>query len=325
MILITGGAGFLGSNIAARLCADGHDVAIADRLGHGDKWRNVAKRPVTDIVAPEDTLDWIARHGDDLVAVVHMGGGASSAGTDVDLILSRTNHLSRAVWDLCASANIPFIYASSAATYGDGVSGFDDDPAPQALARQRPLDPQGWSRLLFDRFVARQVARRLPSPPQHVGLRFFDVYGPNEYHKGGGQSVPGRMYEAVARGRPVTLHPLHDPARGANVCKRDFTYVKDCADVVSWLVEHPDVNGLFNIGTGKARGFADVAKALYSALGREPAISFLDTPDAIPVLHANEARIERLRAAGYTRPFTSLEAGIADYCQTHLLQPDRYL
>ena len=325
MILITGGAGFLGSNIAARLCADGHDVAIADRLGHGDKWRNIAKRPVTDIVAPQDTLDWIVRHADDLVAIIHMGGGASTAGTDVDLILSRTNHLSRAIWDLCARSEIPFIYASSAATYGDGAAGFDDDAAPQALARQRPLDPQGWSRLLFDRFVARQIARRLASPPQHVGLRFFDVYGPNEYHKAGGQSVPGRMYEAVAAGAPVTLQPAHDAARGAQPCKRDFVYAKDCADVVSWMVEHPDVNGLFNIGTGKARSFTDVALALHATLGCKPDIRFLDTPEAIAAQPSNEARIDRLRAAGYTRPFTSVEDGIADYVQTHLARPDRYL
>ena len=327
MILVTGGAGFIGSNIAARLFADGHDVAIADRLGNGDKWRNISKIPITDLIPPEHTIDWIDQHADDVVAIVHMGAISSTTETNVDLIIAENDIFSRTLWDICAAEDIPFIYASSAAVYGDGTQGFDDDATPKALASLRPMNPSGWSKLLFDQFVARQVARSQPEPPQHAGLRFFNVYGPNEYHKGSMKSVLAHMYPDASSGKPVTLYRSHNPDYADGGQKRDFISVKDCADVVAWLLDNPNVNGLFNVGTGKARSFADLAHALFASLGREPDIRYVDTPEAIRdrYQYFTEARIDRLRAAGYERPFTELETGVADYVQNHLSRPDQYL
>lgn len=326
MILVTGGAGFIGSNIVARLCADGHDVAVADRLGKDNKWRNISKRPLMDLIAPEATLDWIAHHAGDLSGVVHMGAISATTETDVDLIIAQNYHLSCSLWTLCAQHGLPFVYASSAATYGDGTQGFDDDASPQALAALRPMNPYGWSKLLFDQFTARQVARSLPRPPQHVGLRFFNVYGPNEYHKGSMQSVIAHMFPAASTGNPVTLFRSHNPAWPDGGQKRDFIHVADCTDVVAWLLAHPDVSGLFNVGTGKARSFNDLAHALFTALGRKAEILFTDTPEAIRdrYQYFTQARMDRLRQAGYTRPFTELEAGTADYVQRYLMQADRY-
>jgi ADP-L-glycero-D-manno-heptose 6-epimerase len=189
------------------------------------------------------------------------------------------------------------------------------------------MNPYGWSKLLFDQFVARQVARSRPEPPQHAGLRFFNVYGPNEYHKGSMKSVLAHMYPDASSGKPVTLYRSHNPDYVDGGQKRDFISVKDCADVVAWLLDNPNVNGLFNVGTGKARSFADLAHALFASLGRQPDIRYVDTPEAIRdrYQYFTEARIDRLRAAGYERPFTELETGVADYVQNHLSGPDPYL
>lgn len=327
MILVTGGAGFIGSVIATRLAAAGHDIAICDHLGQDDRWRNVARLTLEDIVAPADISGWIDRHANTLAAIVHMGAISSTTETNVDLIVEQNCRLPRRLWDLCATHAIPFIYASSAATYGDGTQGFDDDASPAALAGLRPLNAYGWSKLVFDRFVARAVARGRPAPPQHAGLRFFNVYGPNEYHKGTMQSVIAHMYPPASTGQPVTLFRSHNPAWTDGGQMRDFIYVKDCADVVAWLVENPGVSGLFNVGTGKARSFLDLAHALFAALGLPPAITFVDTPVAIRdrYQYFTQARMDRLRAAGYTRPFTSLEDGVADYVKTYLAAPDPYL
>lgn len=327
MILVTGGAGFIGSVIAARLCADGHDVAVADHLGHDDKWRNIARLPLVDIIPPDGIHDFIERNAAGLAAIVHMAAISATTETDVDLILDRNYRLSRALWERCATHGIPFIYASSAATYGDGQQGFHDDAAPAALARLRPLNPYGWSKLLFDQFVARQVARACPAPPQHAGLRFFNVYGPNEYHKGAMKSVVAHMFPAASTGQPVTLFRSHNPAYADGGQMRDFIYVKDCADVVAWLLANPDTSGLFNVGSGKARSFLDLAHALFAATGHNPGVRFIDTPEAIRdrYQYHTQARVERLRAAGYTRPFTALEDGVADYVLSHLSQADPYL
>ncbi len=326
MILVTGGAGFIGSNIAAQLHAEGHDVAVCDHFGHDAKWRNVAKIPLADVVAPQEITWWIEQHKAILKGIVHMGAISATTETDVDLILRENYRLSRTLWELCTTHGIPFIYASSAATYGDGSSGFDDDASLSALAKLRPLNPYGWSKLLFDQFVARQVARKLPTPSQHVGLKFFNVYGPNEYHKGSMKSVVAHMFPKAVAGEPVTLFRSHNPAYSDGGQMRDFVYVKDCAEVVSWLLKAPRVNGLFNIGTGTARSFMDLASALFRALNRPPNVRFVDTPIEIrdKYQYFTEANMSRLRRAGYTRPFASLEDGVADYAVNHLNRDDPY-
>jgi ADP-L-glycero-D-manno-heptose 6-epimerase len=326
MILVTGGAGFIGSNVAARLSQDGERVAICDRLGDGDKWRNVAKLDLADVVAPELMGTWLTAHKSRLKAIVHLGAISSTTERNVDLILQENYRLSRDLWQFCTTENIRFVYASSAATYGDGSRGFDDDGSVAKLARLRPLNPYGWSKHLFDRFVAREVAANASLPPQWVGLKFFNVYGPNEYHKGPMKSVVAQIYGPASRGQAVTLFRSHNPAFVDGGQRRDFVYVDDCADVVAWLLENPGVGGLYNLGTGQARSFLDLAHAVFASLGREPSINFVDTPSDIreKYQYFTQADMSRLRSAGYARPFTALETGIADYLQNYLLASDPY-
>jgi ADP-L-glycero-D-manno-heptose 6-epimerase len=255
-----------------------------------------------------------------------MGAISSTTEADVDLIVQVNFRLSLALWRWCARHTRRFIYASSAATYGGGEQGFDDDASPAALARLRPLNPYGWSKHLFDQWVARELSEAAPRPPQWAGLKFFNVYGPNEYHKGSMRSVVALKYPLASSARPVTLFRSHRPDVPDGGQKRDFVYVRDCVAVVLWLLDRPDVNGLFNLGTGHARSFADLARALFSALQQPPRIEYLDTPPAILAHYQyfTEARMERLREAGYTQPFTSLEDGVRDYVERYLSQSDPY-
>jgi ADP-L-glycero-D-manno-heptose 6-epimerase len=326
MILITGGAGFIGSNLAAALTERGERVAICDRLRQADKWRNVAKLPLRELIAPEMLLEWLPAHAHQIDSVVHMGAISSTTESDADLIIAVNFRLSQALWRWCAAAGKRFIYASSAATYGAGEQGFDDDPAPDSLARLRPLNPYGWSKHLFDRWVAALLAEGGAHPPQWVGLKFFNVYGPNEYHKGGMRSVVAQKYPLAAGDAPVTLFRSHRPGVPDGGQQRDFIYVTDCVDVLLWLLEHTPVNGLFNLGTGRARSFEELARALCAALERPARLEYIDTPPAVRAHYQyfTQARMERLRQAGYTRPFTSLEEGVRDYVQRYLSQPDPY-
>ena len=325
MIIVTGGAGFIGSNIVTALAASGTRVAVCDRLRQGNKWRNLARVPLTDLILPETLLEWLPAHAAEIEAIVHMGAISSTTETDVDLIVDVNFRLSQALWRWCALTGKRFIFASSAATYGAGEHGFDDEP--QQLPLLRPLNPYGWSKHLFDRWVGQTQAAGDPCPPQWVGLKFFNVYGPNEYHKGGMRSVVAQKYPLAAAERPVTLYRSHRPDIADGAQKRDFIYVRDCVQVVQWLLAHPEVSGLYNLGTGRARSFADLARALFAALRRPARIEYLDTPPAVLAHYQyfTEARMERLRRAGYTQPFTSLEEGVADYVQRFLSQPDPYL
>jgi ADP-L-glycero-D-manno-heptose 6-epimerase len=326
MILITGGAGFIGSNLAAALTERGERVAICDRLRQADKWRNLAKLPLRELIAPEMLLEWLPGHAHQIDTVVHMGAISSTTESDADLIIAVNFRLSQALWRWCAAAGKRFIYASSAATYGAGEQGFDDDPAPQSLARLRPLNPYGWSKHLFDRWVAALLGEGGAHPPQWVGLKFFNVYGPNEYHKGGMRSVVAQKYPLAAGNAPVTWFRSHRPGVPDGGQQRDFIYVNDCVDVLLWLLEHTQVNGLFNLGTGRARSFEELARALCAALERPARLEYIDTPPGLRAHYQyfTQARMERLRQAGYTRPFTSLEDGVRDYVQRYLSQPDPY-
>jgi ADP-L-glycero-D-manno-heptose 6-epimerase len=327
MILVTGGAGFIGSNIVNALCARGDtDIVVCDRLRKSDKWRNIAKSEVADVVAPEQVFDFLATRGDEVTAIIHMGAISSTIETDADLIIANNFKLSLALWEWCAAHDSQFIFASSAATYGDGAAGFDDDMSIDALARLRPLNPYGWSKHLFDRRVARLVSRGAPQPRQWAGLKFFNVYGPNEYHKGSMKSVVAQIFPDVAAGNPVRLFRSHRDDYRDGEQQRDFVYVNDCVDVVLWLLDQPLVQGTFNLGTGTARTFLDLANAVYGALDTPPDIEFIDTPESIRERYQyfTEAPMGRLRAAGYRAPFTSLEEGVADYVRYYLNMTDPY-
>jgi ADP-L-glycero-D-manno-heptose 6-epimerase len=328
LILVTGGAGFIGSNIVANLCEAGHwDVAVCDRLreaGAG-KWLNLAKHPIADFVAPEALFDWLAQRGDEVEAIVHMGAISSTTEPDADKIIHTNFTLSRDLWRWCVEHKRRLIYASSAATYGDGEAGFADADDLASLQALRPLNAYGWSKALFDIF-ARREADRGAAPPQWAGLKFFNVYGPNEYHKGGMKSVIAQIWPKVAAGETVKLFKSHRPDYADGGQLRDFVYVRDAADVAAWLVEHPEVSGVYNLGTGQARSFADLARAVFAAAGKPPMIDYIDTPEVIRdrYQYFTEADMARLRAAGYAGQFTGLEAGAADYVQGFLARPDPY-
>jgi len=244
---------------------------------------------------------------------------------DADKIISTNFGLSRQLFAWCARQGRRFIYASSAATYGDGAGGFDDDPSPAALSALRPLNAYGWSKALFDLHAVR-MAGRGQAPPQWAGLKFFNVYGPNEGHKGAMRSVAAKIWPDVAAGEPVKLFRSYRDDYPDGGQKRDFIYVRDVAQVVAWLFHRGDVSGLFNLGSGAARSFHDLANAAFHAAGKTPRIEFIDMPGGLDrqYQYFTEARMERLRAAGYTEPLASLEDGVADYITSYLARPDPY-
>ncbi len=326
LVLVTGGAGFIGSNIVARLCADGGwDVVVCDWLGTAEeaRWRNIAKHGVADLIAPAETFEWLGRCWANLAAVVHMGAVSSTMEPDVDKIVRSNFALSRDLFRWCAAHGRRLIYASSGATYGDGAQGFDDDNDVAALAALRPLNAYGWSKALFDLFAVREAARG-SAPPQWAGLKFFNVYGPNEEHKGPMKSVAAQIWPDVAHGRSVKLFRSYHPDYPDGGQLRDFVYVRDVADVVAWLLERPDVSGIFNLGSGRARSFKDLADAVFAAAGAEPQIDFISMPMALRARYQyfTEAKLDRLRRAGYPGQFTALEDGIGDYVRSFLSQGD---
>ncbi len=327
MIVITGGAGFIGSNLAAALEDRGErDLVVCDRLGREGKWRNLAKRELAAVLAPEALLDFLAARGREVTIVFHLGAVSSTTEADADLIVATNLTLSQRLWDWCAATETRFIYASSAATYGDGSAGFDDDNTPTALARLRPLNAYGWSKHLFDRRVARLLERHAARPTQWAGLKFFNVYGPNEYHKGPMQSVVAQLYPRAASEQPARLFRSHRADVPDGGQRRDFVHVDDVVHIMLWLYDHPAVNGLFNAGSGRARSFAELATAVFRALGRQPRIDYVETPAEIRdnYQYFTEARMARLRSAGYDRAATSLEDGVQQYVQTYLSAPDPY-
>lgn len=327
MILVTGGAGFIGSNIVAALEEAGiGDIAVADRLGTDERWRNLAKRKLYDLIEPDSLYAFLARAGKRLEAIIHMGAVSSTTERDVDLIVKNNLRLSIDLWEWCATHRVRFIYASSAATYGDGSAGFDDEATSAALARLKPLNAYAWSKHAFDRRVVADIEAGQPRPPQWAGLKFFNVYGPNEYHKGAMKSVVAQMYPDIVRAGRVSLFKSHRPGIPDGGQKRDFIFVDDCADIVLFLLRTPAVSGLFNVGTGKARSFAELAHAAFAALGREPEIHYRDMPAEIQPRYQyfTEARMERLRQAGYNKPFTPLEEGVPAYVRGFLAAPDPY-
>jgi ADP-L-glycero-D-manno-heptose 6-epimerase len=327
VIVITGGAGFIGSNLVAALEERGEpDLVVCDHLGSDGKWRNIGKRELAAIVPPAALLDFLDEHGREINIVFHLGAISSTTEKDADLIAATNFTLSQRLWEWAAASETRLIYASSAATYGDGEAGFDDDFSAAALARLRPLNAYGWSKHLFDRRVARLLEHHGQRPAQWAGLKFFNVYGPNEYHKGTMQSVAVQIYRRAVNGEAARLFRSHRDGIPDGGQKRDFVYVRDAVDMMLWLYDHPAVNGLFNIGSGTARSFADLAQAVFRAMGREPRIDYVDTPVEIrdKYQYFTEARMDRLRAAGYDKPPTALEVGVADYVQRYLAAADPY-
>jgi ADP-L-glycero-D-manno-heptose 6-epimerase len=325
MLLVTGGAGFIGSNVVAALNDAGRaDIAVCDVLGHDGKWRNLAKRQLVDIVPPAELPDWLK--GRRLDAIIHLGAISETTATDGDLVIETNFRLSMRLLDWCTANTTPFIYASSASTYGDGAQGFRDDQSISALKTLRPMNLYGWSKHLFDMAVAERAGRGEKLPPQWAGLKFFNVFGPNEYHKGAMMSVLAQRFDDIRTGRPVQLFKSHRDGIADGDQRRDFIYVDDAVRVMMWLMATPDVSGIFNVGTGKARSFRDLIVSAYAALGTKPNIRYVDMPEAIrgSYQYFTQGDVGRLQRAGYNGGFTALEDAVGTYVKGFLDSADRF-
>jgi ADP-L-glycero-D-manno-heptose 6-epimerase len=325
MLLVTGGAGFIGSNVVASLNEAGrHDVVVSDWLGSDGKWRNLGKRQLADVVAPQDLSGWL--EGRKLEAVIHLGAISSTTVTDGDAVMDNNFRLSLMLLDWCTATRTPFIYASSAATYGNGEHGFADAWSHAELRRLKPMNLYGWSKHLFDLALVDRVERKEKMPPQWAGLKFFNVFGPNEYHKGAMMSLVAKTFDDAKAGKPIRLFKSHREGIADGDQRRDFIYVEDAVAVVRFLLETPAVSGIFNVGTGKARSFKDLITAMYAALGRKPNIEYVDMPVEIrgSYQYFTESKVANLQRAGYNAGFMALEDSVRRYVTQFLDQEDRY-
>jgi ADP-L-glycero-D-manno-heptose 6-epimerase len=325
MILVTGGAGFIGSNVVTALNEAGYaDVVVNDTLGSEQKWRNLAKRQIADFVFPEDLGRWL--QGRKLDAVIHLGAISATTATDGDEVIRSNFQLSLALLDWCTDAGVPFIYASSAATYGDRTSDFNDDWSSTALKRLRPMNLYGWSKHLFDQLVVERFEKSRKLPPQWVGLKFFNVFGPNEYHKGAMASVVSKVFEQAKAGDPVRLFKSHREGIADGDQRRDFIYVDDVVAVMLWFLKMPHSHGIYNVGTGQAGSFREMITAMFEALGRPPNIEYIDMPLSIrdSYQYFTQSEVKNLRRAGYNADFTPLPTAVERYVLDYLDRPDRY-
>jgi ADP-L-glycero-D-manno-heptose 6-epimerase len=327
MLVVTGGGGFIGSVLVWALNEAGHsDIVIVDRFGTDDKWRNIAKRDFFEIVTMEGEAAWLDRYGREVEAVFHLGANSSTTERDADHIIATNLNSSIAWWRWCTAHGKKLIYASSAATYGDGTQGFDDAGGYAELKKLRPMNLYGWSKHTFDLWALREAAKG-HAPPYWAGLKFFNVFGPNEYHKGNMMSLVAKNYAKVAAGETIRLFKSHRPGVADGDQRRDFVYVKDCAEAILWLWRQARECGIYNIGTGAARSFRELMEATGAACGTAPRIEYVDTPPDIrsSYQYLTEARLSHLHATGYNAPFSSLEDAVTDFVTGYLATPDLYL
>ncbi len=318
-ILITGGYGFIGSNMAYRL-QQTHDIIIADWLSEGTKWHNVRDVQIYKTVNPWDYNDEFNDNFADIKAIIHMGAISSTVEQNVGLIMENNFEYSRQLWDIAVKRGIPFIYASSAATYGNGEQGFKDSEDPAYLAQLKPMNAYGWSKHVFDRFVVNEAQQGRPTPPQWAGLKFFNVYGEFEEHKDKQRSVISQLYQQIKRGEAAKLFKSYKEGYEDGGQLRDFVYVEDVCNVMLWLLANPDVSGLYNVGSGQARSFKDLALATFAAMDVAPNIKYIEMPEQIRghYQYFTEAPMDKLLNKGYQNKPTSLEEATKQYVQEFL-------
>lgn len=316
MIAITGAAGFIGSVIAGALNEAGHDdLMLVDDFGKTRKQPNYISKQYTMLTDREQFPAWLEQHHDDIEFIIHLGARTDTTELDSAVFDKLNVNYTKSIWSRCTAHRIPLIYASSAATYGSGEYGYDD--SHEIVGKLQPLNAYGISKNEIDKWILSQS----DCPPFWAGLKFFNVYGPNEYHKDRMASVILHAFGQINETGMVKLFRSHRPDFGDGQQLRDFIYVKDIADVILWLMQHKPESGLYNVGTGKARSFNDLACNTFKAMDLTPNISYIDTPLDIrdKYQYFTEAKMDKLRKAGYTKPFTSLEDGVEDYVKNYLI------
>lgn len=316
MIIVTGGAGFIGSCVVRSLNEAGRsDIVIVDNISETDKWMNMRNKKYIKYVHKSKFLEELPTYKN-VEAIVHMGAQSSTTERDFDYLWENNFEYTKALWNYCAEKHISFIYASSAATYGDGSLGFNDRMDIDQLL---PLNGYGYSKQLFDQWVKHQAKI---FPAQHCGLKFFNVYGPNEYFKGSMASMVFHGFNQIKETGKVKLFKSCNPNYADGGQLRDFVYVKDICKVIMWLLVNKHVSGLFNVGTGRAQSFAELAEATFHALDLEPNIEYIDMPEKLrgKYQYYTKAEMSKLYDAGYPYHFADVENGVRDYVQSHLAQ-----
>lgn len=324
MHIVTGGAGFIGSVMVWKLNQVGiDDIWIVDRLQKDSKWKNLRGLKFSEIISPDDFLASLLEHGhlpENTEAIVHMGACSSTTEQDAEYLLNNNYRFSQSIAKAALDQDIRLLVASSAATYGDGKYGYDD--GEDNLYRLRPLNMYGYSKLLFDQWAARSGALR-----KLASLRFFNVYGPNEYHKASMASMVFKAFNRVMDEGKLGLFRSHHPNYKDGEQQRDFVYVKDIVDAMWWLLTKPEVNGIFNLGTGVEETWNNLAKVVFAATGKPVNIEYIDMPVNIrkQYQYHTKANITRLRDAGYEGTFHPVADGVQDYIVNHLMKDDTYI
>ncbi len=314
-IILTGGAGFIGSCILRTLNDCGiTDITVVDHIASTQKWKNLSNKQYSEYVHKNQFLERVkSREFKNVDAVIHMGACSSTTENDFDYLWMNNVEYSKRLWEFCTENDIPFIYASSAATYGSGKEGFDDQIDISVL---RPLNGYGYSKQVFDQWTLKQEKK----PPQVVGLKFFNVYGPNEYCKGSMASMVYHGYRQIMEEGKIRLFKSEDYRYVDGAQERDFVYVKDICKVICFFLEHPECSGIYNVGTGRAQTFEELASAVFYALGRKPKIQYIEMPEELKEKYQyhTQAEITKLRNIGYQEPFMDVKEGVKDYVLEHL-------
>lgn len=319
MIVITGAAGFIGSCLLARLNEEKiFNVMLVDDFSSAKKKRNYESKKFLNIIERSEFLRWWDLQNDSVEFVFHLGARTDTTESNENLFNDLNVYYSQEIWNRCAKYRVPLVYASSAATYGAGEFGYDDDHA--LIPKLQPLNPYGRSKNEFDKWVLQQA--EADSPPFWCGLKFFNVFGPNEYHKGRMASVVFHGFNQINQTGKLKLFRSHKPGYEDGKQLRDFIYVKDVVDVMMWFMNEKKHSGIYNLGAGKARTFLDLATATFHAMNLEPNIEFIDIPEDIRAWYQyfTEAKMEKLRSIGYDNDFFSLEDGVKDYVQQYLMK-----
>lgn len=322
MYVVTGGAGFIGSVIVWKLNREGIDnILIVDNLDKSEKWKNLVNRNYTDYVNKEKFLELVLNNYSfgDIEAVIHMGACSSTTENDAEYLIDNNYKYSKILGEFCLSKRIRYIYASSAATYGDGKLGFSDEY--DLIPEFKPMNMYGYSKQLFDLWVLKNNLQN-----EFVGLKFFNVYGPNEYHKDDMASLVYKAYHQILKTGQVKLFKSHKPEYKHGEQLRDFIYVKDCSDVVWWFLQNKKT-GIFNLGTGTPRTWLDLANSVFKAMNKKPDIEFIPVPESIRAKYQyyTKADMTRLREAGFDKKMTNIERGVDDYIKNYLAKPDPYI